>query len=392
LARKVGERADDRRYDGDHGKEQRAGHRQARQHAVQVLGGRTSRPDARDEPAVLPDVVGLLHRVEGDSDVEKREQDDQDEVHDHVRHARRRHEKPVREVTEALPGRRARDQDGDVHHRRREDDRDDAGLIDLDRDVGRSAAHHPAPDDALRVLDGNPPLSLLDEDDGAHDAEADHQEHTGAERAERRVDDARLAGQCRDDACEDQQGHAVADPALRDELAQPHDETGACRQGQDDEGYAPGVEDRDQVHAEVLRVVEEEDETRGLDQRQDDRHVPRPLRDLPVADLALLLPLLDTRNHHGEELHDDRRRDVRHDAEREDREPVERTAREQVQERDDAAGLGPLTDELLHRTVVDAGNGNRRAQPVQADDSEREEDLAAKVRNTKRVTKRAEQR
>ena len=50
----------EQRRDRDHHEEQRAGQRDAVQHLGEVALGRRSRPDARDEPALLADDVGLL--------------------------------------------------------------------------------------------------------------------------------------------------------------------------------------------------------------------------------------------------------------------------------------------------------------------------------------------
>ena len=72
-------------------------------------------------------------------------------------------------------------------------------------------------------------------------------------------------------------------------------------------------------------------------ERQRDGEVTRPLRDLLLPGLAFVLPFLELRDHDPEQLHDDRRRDVRHDPEEEHRDVGERAAGEQVEEPDDAA-------------------------------------------------------
>src|SRR3954453_5207775 len=62
----------------------RTGERDAGQDVGQVVLGRLARPDPGDEAAVLLHVVRDLLRVEGDRDVEVREEDDQEEVQHHV--------------------------------------------------------------------------------------------------------------------------------------------------------------------------------------------------------------------------------------------------------------------------------------------------------------------
>jgi hypothetical protein len=72
----------------------------------------------------------------------------------------------------------------------------------------------------------------------------------------------------------------------------------------------------------------------ALEEGEDDGAVAGVLGDLLVALLALLLQGLDRGDHHREQLHDDRRADVGHDAQREDRELLECTSGEDVEERE----------------------------------------------------------
>jgi hypothetical protein len=55
-----------------------------------------------------------------------------------------------------------------------------------------------------------------------------------------------------------------------------------------------------------------------LDDGEGDGQVAGPLGDLAAAQFAFLLQLLERGNHHREQLQNDGRRDVRHDAQRED--------------------------------------------------------------------------
>ena len=72
-------------------------------------------------------------------------------------------------------------------------------------------------------------------------------------------------------------------------------------------------------------------------ERERDGEVARPLRDLLLPGLAFVLPFLELRDHDAEQLHDDRRRDVRHDPEEEHRDRRERAAREHVEQSERAA-------------------------------------------------------
>jgi hypothetical protein len=62
---------------------------------------------------------------------------------------------------------------------------------------------------------------------------------------------------------------------------------------------------------------------------------------LLAALLTLALQLLELRDHHREQLHDDAGGDVGHDPEREDRHLLQRTAGEHVDDADDVARRPP---------------------------------------------------
>ena len=132
-------------------------------------------------------------------------------------------------------------------------------------------------------------------------------------------------------------------------LAHPHEQRRAGGEREHDERHVADVVVGHQVEAGVLpprkpaaTVVEQVGEAGRLHDGDADGDVAGPLGDLALADGALVLPLLELGDHHAEDLHDDRRRDVRHDPEREDGELGERAAGEQLQEGEDAALLGLL--------------------------------------------------
>src|SRR5205807_10106417 len=58
-----------------------------------------------------------------------------------------------------------REKHREIEDRAGEDDRDDAGLIELQRDVRALAAIHATSDDPFGELDGYPPLPLFGEHD-----------------------------------------------------------------------------------------------------------------------------------------------------------------------------------------------------------------------------------
>jgi hypothetical protein len=159
------------------------------------------------------------------------------------------------------------------------------------------------------------------------------------------------------DAGEDDDRDAVAEPALGDLLAEPHQEHGAG----DERGHGRQAEHEPRVeHQAGLRLERDRDPGR-LEQRQKHRAVARVLRDLAPARLALLAQLVELRAHRRHELHDDRGGDVRHDAEREDGEARQRAPGEHVEHAEDPALL-PL-EEVGEDVRIDARAWDVRADP-----------------------------
>jgi hypothetical protein len=168
---------------------------------------------------------------------------------------------------------------------------------------------------------------------------------------------------------EDEERDSVADPALRDQLAHPHEERRARGEREDDQDDTARACLQDALPLEQVRIAER---LRG---GEDDGQVSRVLVDLGVPGLALLLELLQPGDDDGQELQDDRRRDVRHDPEGEDRELRERAAREQVEETEHGPALS--AEVALDRLRVDAGRRDPGAEAVDGEDDRREEDAMA---------------
>src|SRR6266545_1939075 len=192
---------------------------------------------------------------------------------------------------------------------------------------------------------------------------------------------------------------------LRCRIAQPHDHAGTGRhrdnQAADRQPHRHQLVLRHDLElvalvAEQLTGPRQGDEARRLQNRQPERQVAGVLRDLRLPGLPFLLQLLQSWNHHHQQLQDDARSDVRHDAEREHRQLQQRTTREQVQQREDRGravlvGLPHRLDALLYVAVRHARAWQCRTEPVHADDEEREEQLFAQVRRLERTDEGGEQ-
>jgi len=199
-------------------------------------------------------------------------------------------------------------------------------------------------------------------------------------RLDLRVQLSRAAGQAGDDAGEDEQAHAVANATVGNLLAQPHDEGGAG--GEREDRHQAEADARIQHHATLLQDGSDADRLQGA---QDDRHVTGPLGDLAPAQLAFLLNARQGFIDHGEQLEDDRRRNVRHDAQREDGHLAQVAAAEQVHQPQGRSAL--RAEELFQQFAVYARGRNVRAQPIDGEDEEGEQNPLAQVGNPEDIEK-----
>src|SRR5258708_33363665 len=83
------------------------------------------------------------------------------------------------------------------------------------------------------------------------------------------------------------------------------------------------------------------------------------LANLARSRFAFLEQSIELRSHRVHELHDDRRRDIRHDAQREDGEAPQRAAREHVEHAEDAALLAG--EQIRQHVRIDARHRNMGA-------------------------------
>src|SRR5713226_2635833 len=361
------------------------------QNLADMLGGGAARPDARNESAILAHVVRKLRRIENDSDVEEREQDDHQNVDQVVKRLAKAdgpHEvvnKLILVIEQERNGRRKRQQ------RARENRRNHASGIDAERQVRRLPAHDTAADNALGILDRDAPLRSFNVHDEGHDGDhQDDQEDQGngrerppGPRAGLLVQVLHRARQAHHNAGEDDERHSIADTAFADLLAQPHDESGAGRQREDshqDERVPGAIHKR--LPAKALRLQGGGNRGR-LNDAQHDGQVARVLRDFAAPELAFFLQALEVREHHGHQLQDDRGGDVRHDAERENRHAAEVAAAEEIEDAQHRAGR--LVEQLIQHGGIDARDRNVRTNAVNCQQRQREQNAVPQVLNAEHV-------
>src|SRR5213594_2537517 len=168
-------------YERDKAEESRARERDPFDHLLKVLRGELAGTNARDEAAVLLHVPRDLNRVEHEGGPKVSEEEDHADKGYDVKEvatmeSRRQHLEKLEEDVVAGPGGKPvqegcwNDDQGLC-----EDDRQDAGGIDLHRHVLPLAAIHTTALDGPLLLDGNPPLPFGDEDNSRDDAEVEEE-------------------------------------------------------------------------------------------------------------------------------------------------------------------------------------------------------------------------
>src|SRR5262249_45645796 len=176
-----------------------------------------------------------------------------------------------------------------------------------------------------------------------------------------------------------QQRHAVAYTALRDLFAQPHDEDAAG--GERDHSH------QNEWYARIEHVtlaLECRGNSQALQRRQDKGKIARPLRDLPASKFALFLQARQWLIYHGEQLQNDGRRDVRHNAEGKDSQTAKVAAAEQIVKPQQASGLALKC--LSQRLGVNTRRRNMGAETVNRQHRQREEHTLAKIRNAENIS------
>ena len=169
---------------------------------------------------------------------------------------------------------------------------------------------------------------------------------------------------------EDDDRDTVAQTAFGDLFTEPHQEHRTRHQahGAGKAEHHAGIDDKP-----GLRFQSDCDADR-LEEAQRQRAVARVLGDLASAGLAFLSQCFKLRQHVRQHLHDNRCRNVGHDAEREHREARQSATGEHVEQPEDAALL--LIEELAQHVGIDTGNRHVSADTVN-DKSEQQEDQAA---------------
>src|SRR5206468_12407202 len=222
------------RDDGDDAQVNPAHQREPRKDVIHILLRALSGPNAGNKSAVPAHIIRHAGWIKDDGDVEICKENDADDVKQFVQRlaAAQRIENPADapHILEVVAKEQRSAEDGSG-----EDDRHHASGIHTERHVGALPAHHLAPNDAFGILDWNAPLASFNEHDERH-----HHDHHDNQQCHRRngksspgaglnfFDEVlNTTRQSHHNAGEDQQRHAVADAALGDLFAEPHDEGSA---------------------------------------------------------------------------------------------------------------------------------------------------------------------
>src|SRR5271155_1479114 len=120
-----------------------------------------------------------------------------------------------------------------------------------------------------------------------------------------------------------------------------------------------------------------------LHRAENDGDVASPLRNLLASQLAFFLQLSQRFIHHGQQLQNDRCRDVRHDAQSEERETAQIAAGKQIDEPQQRSRV--LIEILFQLEKVHTRCGQVSAQPVNREHRQCKQNPLAQVRNAEDV-------
>src|SRR6266404_4631401 len=342
----------------------------ALQNLADMLAGGAPRPDTRDETAVLAHVVRELGRVEDDADVEEREQDNQYDVHQVIERLAKRDDLAEILDERVFSAKHQRCRGGKRQQRAGKNRRNHTAGIDAQRQVRGLPAHYLAADHALGVLHRDAPLAAFDEDDEGHDGHHEGDQGNQHQRGKWtpgsgfcqfvQVQDG--ARQPDNNAYKYDKRHAISDSALADLLAQPHDEGRTGGQGQNGHQHETETRMVNQGLAADVLALQRSGDGGGLDDAQQDRQIARVLRNFTAAEFAFFLQLLEIREHHGHQLQDDGRGDIRHDAERENGQTAQVAAAEHIEDAQDRTL--PLLEKGFQHTGIDARRRDMRSDAI----------------------------
>ena len=396
VEKTTGHDVEDKRETSDTAKDQRAHQNDLVENLGDVERGRSAGTNAGDGTAVLHKVVGNLNRIEGDGNVEISKCDDQNEEQDRVDNAVGG-KRSVEEVG-LLYLSELHDRDRERNDRAREDDRHNAGHVELDREVGALTAVLLSADSALCVLNGNSSFGVRHigyEDKGADDNENNGNPENDLEpngngltaedervgrtfQLEVLVELNEHRGKTGYDIRKKDDGNTVTDTLLVNSFAEPHNQASAG-----------SVASNDNEHCEPLRKalvssidnetathrVEEHVVTVRRDHCDTYGYVAGNFFNLLSAFLACLGKSFKSGDRNGKQLHDNGCVDVRRYGESKKSCGRESIAGENVQ---------VSKNTFLHiRCQLKLGVVNKRdrqcsAYTIQENDEEREQHLATK--------------
>ena len=162
----------------------------------------------------------------------------------------------------------------------------------------------------------------------------------------------------RNDPGEDQDRDTVTDTAFSDLFAEPHQEHSPC-----DQTYNSGeIERKAWINHQALHtrhIRQTGSNTDRLEYSQHQSTVAGVLADLTTTRLPFFLQFCQRLINNGQQLDNDRRRNIRHDPQSKDRSTAESTTREHVEHFNDGASL--LLKQFGKYSGINTRDRNKRA-------------------------------
>ena len=223
----------------------------------------------------------------------------------------------------------------------------------------------------LGVVHQNAALATFDEHNECGDDNDDGNDNNCGQRVHGTGTDqfqnaTQRAGQACCDTGEDDDRDAIAQTTFGDLLTHPHEEHSASDEGNN--GFQ--TETHTRIQHQTRLCFKSNGDTKGLEECQNNGAVAGVLRNLVLSSLTLFLQRLERRTCNGHQLHDDRCRDVRHDAQCKHGKARQGTTGEHVEHAENAVFL--TRKQIGQHRRVDSRYGNVRADAIHDERTQQE--------------------
>lgn len=237
----------------------------------------------------------------------------------------------------------------------------------------------------IRILDGNTPLSALQDDDKYNNADDNGsndnagQNHIGNGLAfdELIIERRHILRQAGNDIDDQDDRNTVSDTLYRDALTDPHQDHGATGQSRRQKNDTEELSCSTAVGCEIAGPAEADAHGNGLKQGQTQGSIPGDLYQFFPAGLSVPLHFLKSGECNGQELNNNGCRNVRRNVQREYRHLLKGATGDR---REEIQRVAQISEKFFQSTAVYSRDGKLAAQADDDQHQEGEEQTFSQIR------------